>query len=341
MRESSRIRDFILQNVEEHPDSVSRMTSEEFGISRQAVNRHLNTLLSQGLLIAKGKTRKRVYELKPIIESTFHIVISPDFDEDRVWRQYLANLFERFRPNIVGIGHYGFTEMYNNVIDHSEGTIALVSFKHVAGRVELTVADDGIGIFNKITKELGLADERQAILELAKGKVTTDPRNHTGEGIFFATRAFDTFSILSGSLYYCRSIHMGGEWLLEDREEVSRGTSIDMEIATDCNRTLKEVFDKYSGEGYEYGFRRTHVPVSLATYGRESLVSRSQAKRVLARFDRFDEILLDFTGVDFIGQAFADEIFRVFRNNNPDKKIDWISANDDVETTIKRVISSA
>ncbi len=340
MRQSSRIRDFILQNVEEHPDSISRMTSKEFGISRQAVNRHLNTLLSQGLLSAKGSTRSRAYELRPIIEHRFPITISLDLDDDRVWRQYLAALFEGFRQNIVGIGHYGFTEMYNNVIDHSEGKNAVVSFRHVPGRVELTVKDDGIGIFNKITKELGLADERQAILELAKGKVTTDPKNHTGEGIFFATRMFDTFSILSGRLFYCRSIHMSGEWLLEDREDVSKGTFISMKIGTDSDRTLKEIFDQYSSEEDEYGFRRTLVPVSLATYGRENLVSRSQAKRVLARFDLFDEVLLDFVGVAFIGQAFADEIFRVFRNNNPDKKINWIHANDAVETTIRGVISS-
>jgi len=36
------------------------------------------------------------------------------------------------------------------------------------------IGDDGIGIFRKIHDELGLLDERHAILELAKGKLTTD-----------------------------------------------------------------------------------------------------------------------------------------------------------------------
>ncbi|MEE8469856.1 MAG: STAS-like domain-containing protein, partial [Dehalococcoidia bacterium] len=65
--------------------------------------------------------------------------------------------------------------------------------------------------------------------------------------------------------------------------------------------------------------------------------SRSQAKRVLARFDRFKEIMLDFDQVEFIGQAFADEIFRVFKNAHPDIKIFPIGANEDVEKMIERV----
>jgi hypothetical protein len=55
----------------------------------------------------------------------------------------------------------------------------------------------------------------------------------------------------------------------------------------------------------------------LAQYGDEKLISRSQAKRLLARFDRFKTVVLDFTGVESIGQAFADEVFRVFGQEHP------------------------
>ena len=57
-----------------------------------------------------------------------------------------------------------------------------------------------MGIFKKIQKALDLLDERHAILELAKGKLTTDPKHHTGEGIFFTSRMFDEFTILSGGV---------------------------------------------------------------------------------------------------------------------------------------------
>jgi 23S rRNA pseudoU1915 N3-methylase RlmH len=67
------------------------------------------------------------------------------------------------------------------------------------------------------------------------------------------------------------------------------------------------------------------------------LVSRSQAKRVLAGIDRFKVAALDFTGVDWIGQGFADEIFRVYQNAHPEIKILVEGANPEVKAMIQRV----
>ncbi|GAG64820.1 unnamed protein product, partial [marine sediment metagenome] len=239
---------------------------------------------------------------------------------------------------IIGICEYGFTEIFNNVIDHSVGSNAFAGYTHLPNKIKMFVSDDGVGIFNKITRELKLADNREAILELSKGKLTTDPQNHTGEGIFFTTRMFDKFSILSGDLYFSHGLF--DDWLIEDKKDKTKGTYVRMEIATKSSRTVQDIFDKYSGEEYDYGFRRTHVPLLLAKYGEGKLVSRSQAKRVLARFDRFDEVLLDFTGVDFVGQAFIDEIFRVYSNKNPKTKILWIRTNSRIDSMIKTIINS-
>jgi len=100
------------------------------------------------------------------------------------------------------------------------------------------------------------------------------------------------------------------------------------------------VFDQYSSVE-EPGFSRTHVPLCLAKYGHDTLVSRSQAKRILARFTRFSEVFLDFDGIDAIGQAFADEIFRVFRRQHPETNLVWVRANPRVKRMIERVTASA
>jgi hypothetical protein len=64
------------------------------------------------------------------------------------------------------------------------------------------IHDDGEGIFKKLRRELDLADARHAVLELSKGKVTTDPAHHTGEGIFFTSRMFDSFFIHAGNIWF-------------------------------------------------------------------------------------------------------------------------------------------
>lgn len=68
----------------------------------------------------------------------------------------------------------------------------------------------------------------------------------------------------------------------------------------------------------------------------ELLMSRSQARRLITRFDRFREVILDFSGVEIIGQGFADEIFRVFANAQPHVKLCPIHCGKDVDAMIRR-----
>jgi hypothetical protein len=197
------------------------------------------------------------------------------------------------------------------------------------------LADDGIGIFRKIQTAMNLADERHAILELCKGKLTTDPEKHTGQGIFFTSRLLDSFDIFSGGVYFGHVLGDEEDWILE-RQKSYGGTTIYMKLNNHTSRTCKKVFDHYSNEE-DLGFIKTVVPVRLAQYENEKLISRSQAKRVMARVDLFKCVVLNFEGVPTIGQAFADEIFRVFAISHPAIEIVPIHVNSEV----KRMIGSA
>ncbi|MFT4256452.1 MAG: STAS-like domain-containing protein [Pseudoxanthomonas sp.] len=109
-----------------------------------------------------------------------------------------------------------------------------------------------------------------------------------------------------------------------------------MQIATDSPRVIKDVFDEYSSGPDDYAFARTVVPVRLAKVGDENLISRSQARRLLQRVENFRHVVLDFAEVGGIGQAFADEIFRVFVNAHPDVELLAIHAVPEVQQMIRR-----
>ena len=68
------------------------------------------------------------------------------------------------------------------------------------------------------------------------------------------------------------------------------------------------------------------------------LVSRSKAKQLIARFDRFKTIILDFKGVQEIGQAFSDELFRVYGVSHPDIDILPKNMTEPVERMRRRVM---
>ena len=333
------VRTFIISRVEAHPKDIAKLAAERFGISRQAVNKHLQRLVAEKALVAAGTTRSREYRLAPLVEHTKAYELNEALAEDIIWRSDIEPSLGQLPENAMGIWQYGFTEMMNNAIDHSVGTEVTVSIRKTAAMTELFVIDNGIGIFKKIKTELGLLDERHALLELAKGKLTTDPSRHTGEGIFFSSRMFDDFAILSGNVHFSHKFGDDDDWIMECPRPAS-GTTVWMKLGNHTARTQKKVFKQFTS-GEDFGFSKTVVPVRLAQYGNDKLISRSQAKRLLARVDKFKTVMFDFSGVESIGQAFADEVFRVFPRQHPTTEVFEIKANSTVRRMIQRARTTA
>lgn len=336
---------FITENVQAHPADIARITAEHFGITRQAVHRHLVRMVEEKKLTASGSTRSRTYALSVLVDVLETLELTLALEEDRVWSKYIAPRVRDLPENVRDICFYGFTEMLNNAKDHSESATVIIGLQRDPKNVKMQIQDRGIGIFQKIATTLHLEDERHAVLELSKGKLTTDPKRHSGEGIFFTSRMFDEFFIISGQ--WRLLCHDGEDWLFSaddlgpNAAKTFPGTGVHMVIDANSKRTSQEVFGRFAGADQDYGFTRTHVPVSLAKYGTENLVSRSQAKRLLARFDRFKEVVLDFKDVPMIGQAFADEVFRVFSNQHPDIRLHWVHAVPEVERMIRRAVAKS
>ncbi|MFN0038966.1 MAG: STAS-like domain-containing protein [Burkholderiales bacterium] len=330
------VRRFIIENLESHPSDIVKLASEKFGCTRQAVHKHLQRLVVEGTVTQEGQTRSKRYSLAPLEQWSKEFDLHASLTEDRVWREHVAPSLGKLPENVLNIWHYGFTEMFNNAIDHSDGKHIHVRLTKTAGSALVEVYDDGVGIFKKIQSALDLMDERHAVLELAKGKFTTDPANHSGEGIFFASRMFDEFEIFSGGVYFSHSFDQPEDWILQ-ASATRPGTLVRMELHNHTSRTTRKVFDKFASDE-DYGFTKTVVPVKLMRYGDDNLVSRSQAKRLLARFDRFKIVILDFTSVASVGQAFADEVFRVFKLKHPEVDLVPMHASSEVKRMISRTM---
>ena len=333
------IRRYILDNVEKHPGDIGRVAAEKFGVTRQAINKHLQRLTAENALAETGKTRNKAYKLCPLVEWKRLYEIAKDLAEDRVWTDDVKAVIGQLPDNVLNIWHHGFTEMFNNAIDHSAGDTILVHVRKTAVDTEMLLSDNGVGIFKKIQLALGLLDERHAILELHKGKLTTDPGNHSGEGIFFTSRMFDSFDIISGGVYFGHEFGKAEDWIVE-RDKFAKGTAVWMKSNNHNARTTRKIFDQYSS-GEDYGFNKTVVPVRLARYGNDQLISRSQAKRLLARVELFKVVVFDFKEVSTIGQAFADEIFRVFAKKHPSMQFVPVHASSAVRRMIERARSGA
>jgi len=318
------IRQFILARVDEHPHDIAQLTAQHFGLTRQAVNLHLQRLLADSDLVRQGKTRQTRFFLN--LKKTWQKRYARQQSESDVWESDVLPQISDLPDNALDIWRYCFTEMFNNAVDHSSGTRITVQLKRTAVNVEIAIIDNGVGIFKKIQRAMKFSSERYSALELAKGKFTTDPARHTGEGIFFTSKMLVAFDISSGGLYFTS---------LSPLKNL-KGTAVWMKLQNSSDRSRKEVFDGYASPGNDYAFSKTVLPVKMAEQSPNDLISRSQAKRLLLRLERFRTTVLDFQNVNQIGQAFADEIFRVFTRSHPDIDMQFINANEEVHKMIRR-----
>lgn len=324
----------LLREVASHPRDLVRIAMDSLGLSRPQILGRVEALIEAGYLARDANPTRPTYSPGPSRRHELRVPLA-GLEEHLLWTREVRPLLSGLAPNVEEICHYGFTEMVNNAIDHSGGTALTMWVDRNRDRIELCVADDGVGIFRKIAAHLGLPDVRLALLELAKGKLTTDPKRHTGEGVFFTSRVFDDFDIHSGELTFTHEVEHAEDVLLDFDDEI-RGTLVKMEIAHDSQRTLSSVFERFSSGPDDYSFARTVVPVRLARIGDENLVSRSQAKRLLQRVDKFRIVVMDFSGVASVGQAFADEVFRVFAAAHPEVRLEYRDASEAVLRMIRR-----
>ena len=335
------IRRQILRDVKHHPKDIAKHISNIFSISPQATNNHLRRLELDSWLSSQGRGKGKQYFLGDRRKYQSSFELSEAFTEDRVWRDHFAFIIEGLSENIIDICHYGFTEMVNNSIDHSDGETIYITVERDSENITMMIIDNGEGIFSRIKRLCGLHDKKQAILELSKGKLTTDPDNHTGEGIFFTSRIFDLFEIDSMGLKFSHQDELEFDFLVDsDLLTKNSGTLVFMKININSERTIKGVFDDFTAGPDDFQFNKTVIPVKLAAYENEKLVSRSQAKRLLARVERFTNVIFDFAEVPSIGQAFADEIFRVYANKHPDIILLPVEMNEVVEMMVNRAIAN-
>lgn len=314
------------------------MLANKFKVTKKTIYMRIKKMVDGKIIqrIKKGKY-SFLYAIKRFSFS------NQNLKEDELYSKYVKPYLPDTTIEATRVLNYSFTEIMNNAISHSDASKIFFDVCINPYVVQIKIYDNGVGIFTKIQRALNLPEKSNAVLELTKGKFTTNPDEHSGEGIFFTSKACDRFTIVSDNIGYCADNTGKHISIFEDFSELDPipGTAVEMRVLSNHKKSLNSVFEEYASEADNFAFNKTLVPVRLLEYGEQNpfFVSRSQAKRLLLRFEKFDNILLDFSGIKEIGQGFADEIFRVYKSEHPNTKIDFINASNEIKKMINRVQS--
>ena len=312
------------------------------GFSREYINRFLRELRNKGKIILIGRANKAHYILadkKNLQKAKSKILkihkflknsnLSEDIVSEDIKRE--TGIFFNLKNNIKRIVEYAFLEMLNNAIEHSRSKNVEIIVKRDLDNIRFDIVDFGVGVFNNIMKKRSLKSRMEAIQDLLKGKQTTAPDSHSGQGIFFTSRIADNF-VLESSNKKLIFNNIVDDVFVNDIKDF-KGTRVIFVISLNAIKRIKNIFDKYSGEFYE--FNKTEVNIKLYKVDTD-YISRSQARRVLVGLDKFKVIILDFKNVKTVGQSFADEIFRVWKRDHPKIEVKTINSNENIDFMINR-----
>lgn len=311
--------------------------------SRQYVNTLIRELVTKKLLLKGGTTAGSFYVLPQnahLIGNEITVKLKREnLEEHKVFNDLKekAPFIKDVNENISSVLFYAFTEMLNNAIEHSQSKNIEITIRRDKENILFVVNDFGIGVFRNIMGKRGLKSELEAIQDLLKGKTTTQPHSHTGEGIFFTSKIADVF-ILESFGYRLRVDNVLNDIFIEEVTPQKRGTKVTFVLSLASKKHLNDVFSKFVTLPGEVRFDKTEIKVRLYISG-TVYISRSQARRILTGLDKFKTIILDFDRVTTVGQAFADEIFRVFKQSHPDIKIQPINMIEPVKFMVDRVES--
>lgn len=312
---------------------------QRLGISRRRAGHVLRKLAALQWLACSGSTRKPTYAPGALRQVVRRYAID-GLQEDLPWRLDFAPCFD-LPPEVRRMTQHAFTELLNNAADHSGGSSVTVSMRQTPLQVQLLVSDDGCGLFERIERSFDIADPQLAMLELAKGKLTSAPDLHSGHGLFFTSRLADVFDIhANAAAFQCRAWERRA-WR-SGRAATRSGTSVYFALALDTTRTLAGVLRAHSATLGGFDFERTHVPLHLiggTSPGSDGgvLASRAEARRVAQRLMQFQCAELDFDGIADVGHGFADELFRVFSRQHPALELRPLAMNAVVAAMVQSV----
>ncbi len=337
---SKKIEEVILAVIEKKGRATVKDLLLATQVSRAYISRCIRPLLAVGKILRFGHTNNVQYvlntpDLLRAMKNTWSRNIKNiGLEEDVIWRQAVryAGAFEDVPENVLRIVEYAFSEILNNAIEHSQSNSIKLLVTRQSEKIVCVIEDSGVGIFNNVMQKRSLKNELEAVQDIFKGKQTTMPATHSGQGIFFTSKVVDHFWVISGRL----KIHVDNilpDFFVEPARH-KKGTRVEFSITTTSSRHLRDIFNQFSDE--EYRFDKTRIRVKLYVLN-ESFVSRSQARRLLAGLEEFRVIILDFDQVKNIGQGFADEIFRVYQQAHPQVRIEAVNMTSEVEFMVRRV----
>ena len=103
MNSSEQIKKFLLDNLTTHQKDIINTAINRFGVSRQAIHKHMNSLINDNKVIGHGTTKGRYYELIPSVNYSKTFDIQINNNNEKLITEHFIPHFSDLPKNIFEI----------------------------------------------------------------------------------------------------------------------------------------------------------------------------------------------------------------------------------------------
>ena len=202
------IKKYLLRKIALDDKEVIAKTMDNFGVSITSVKRYLQEGIQQKIIQINEDCKCGYCLVEQIHKFSFELE-EQTLNEDYIFNNYIAKSLSDCNKEAFRIWQYACEEMLNNALEHSKGTNIYVEVYTNALFSKVIIIDDGIGAFRTLVEYMRKNDWanpqiEDALLELYKGKFTSNAQCHSGEGIFFSSKMVDDYVLWSDNrIYVC------------------------------------------------------------------------------------------------------------------------------------------
>lgn len=183
------IKKYIIRKIALDDAMVIEKTMDNFSISITSVKRYIQDALKNGIIMASGEKQCGYHLIEQVYCAEVDLCVN-SLEEDKLFKDCIAGHLGRCNDAARRIWQYACSEILNNAIEHSRGKKLYIEVRTNWLCSKVIILDDGVGVFQTLLEYMsgsGWNNPRieDALVELYKGKITSDATCHSGEGIFF------------------------------------------------------------------------------------------------------------------------------------------------------------
>ncbi|MES2072266.1 MAG: hypothetical protein V4488_18055 [Pseudomonadota bacterium] len=218
---------WVARAVVAHPAKLMQALAAHFGVGRTAAATLIARLVEDGYLLRSGAANSPVFAAgkRRLLVDSYSLPVA---DPKAMWEQEFAP-FLHLSDEVAAAARVGFVSVVHNANRHARASGLYVVVEQSARQLEISLSDNGVGIFQKIAQKIKSKDLGLAVAALAAGQAANAVKRRATADILSLAAAFDELTVEANGLRFPAPKKKKNA-ALEDEMAVP-GTSVFMKLA--------------------------------------------------------------------------------------------------------------